>query len=224
MSSLLISIDFLASHSCAAEASGLLVSRFNALNLEVAMAASLKDMSVAILAVDGFEEAELVEPRKALQEAGARSVVISAKKEPIQGFRHVDKGAKVDVDMTFAEAEPDHFDAVLLPGGVVNADALRVHPKAQEFVKQMDRAGKPLAVICHGPWLLVSAGLVKGHTMTSWASLQDDLRNAGAQWVDKEVVVDRNWVSSRKPDDIPAFNREFLGMLGKQPQHANKPA
>jgi protease I len=179
------------------------------------MADALKDVTVAILAVDGFEQAELLEPRKALQEAGARVVVISAKQEPIQGFKHTDKGDKVDVDLTFAEADPQHFAAILLPGGVVNADEIRQHPKAQDFVRRMAEARKPLAVICHGAWLLVSAGLVRGRTMTSWPSLQDDLRNAGAQWVDREVVVDENWVSSRKPDDIPAFNREFLALLSK---------
>lgn len=179
------------------------------------MADALKDVSVAILAVDGFEQAELVEPRKALQAAGARVVVVSAKQEPIQGFKHTDKADKVEVDLTFSEADPEHFAAVLLPGGVVNADEIRQHPKAQEFVRRMCDAGKPLAVICHGAWLLVSAGLVSGRTLTSWPSLQDDLRNAGAKWVDCEVVIDGNWVSSRKPDDIPAFNREFLALLSK---------
>ncbi|ARP86187.1 type 1 glutamine amidotransferase domain-containing protein [Bordetella genomosp. 9] len=186
------------------------------------MADVLKDVTVAILAVDGFEQAELLEPRKALQQAGARAVVISARQEPIQGFKHTEKGETVDVDLTFAEADPEHFAAVLLPGGVVNADEIRQHPKAREFVRRISEAGKPLAVICHGPWLLVSAGLVQGRTLTSWPSLQDDLRNAGANWVDQEVVVDGNWVSSRKPDDIPAFNREFIGLLSKaaRPQAA----
>jgi protease I len=174
---------------------------------------SLKDRNVAILAVDGFEQVELTEPRRALHEAGARPVVISAAKEPIQGMNHDEKGDRIDVDLTFAEAQPEHFDAVVLPGGVVNADEIRVHPKAQAFVQAMQRDGKPIAVICHGGWLLVSAGLVRGRTVTSFPSLQDDLRNAGATWVDKEVVVDKNWVSSRKPADIPAFNRELLKML-----------
>jgi protease I len=184
------------------------------------MAASLKDVSVAILAVDGFEQAELLEPRKALDAAGARTVVVSAKRDPIQGFQHTEKGQKVPVDLIFSEADPVHFDAVLLPGGVVNADELRTHPKAREFVAHMNGAHKPLAVICHGPWLLISAQLVKGRTLTSWPSLQDDLRNAGATWADKEVVVDGNWVSSRKPDDIPAFNREFMALLSKVTQTA----
>ncbi|AOB31431.1 hypothetical protein AKI39_13130 [Bordetella sp. H567] len=181
------------------------------------MAEELKDVSVAILAVDGFEQAELLEPCKAIAAAGGRAVIVSNTLEPIQGFRHTDKGETVKVDLTFtdADAEPDNFDAVMLPGGVVNADEIRRHPKAQDFVRRMDAAGKPVGVICHGPWLLVSAGLTRGRTLTSWPSLQDDLRNAGATWVDKEVVVDRNWVSSRKPDDLPAFNREFLSLVRK---------
>jgi len=184
------------------------------------MAETLKDLSVAILAVDGFEQAELLEPRKALQAAGARAVVVSAKMGKIQGFQHTDKGEQVDVDLTFAEADPVHFAAVVLPGGVVNADEIRVHPKARDFVKRMQEAGKPVAVICHGGWLLISADLVRGRTMTSWPSLQDDLRNAGATWEDKEVVVDKNLISSRKPDDIPAFNRELLKQLQAATQKA----
>lgn len=181
------------------------------------MAEELKDVSVAILAVDGFEEAELLEPRKAIVAAGGRAVIVSNTLEPIQGFKHTDKGEKVKVDLTFSDvdAEPENFDAVMLPGGVVNADEIRRHPKALDFVRRMDAAGKPVGVICHGPWLLVSAGLTRGRTLTSWPSLQDDLRNAGATWVDKEVAVDRNWVSSRKPDDLPAFNRQFLSLVAK---------
>ncbi|ALM82085.1 type 1 glutamine amidotransferase domain-containing protein [Bordetella sp. N] len=177
------------------------------------MAETLKGLSVAFLAVDGFEQAELLEPRKAVQAAGARAVVVSAKTGKIQGFEHTDKGEQVAVDLTFAEADPAHFAAVVLPGGVVNADDIRTHPKAREFVKRMQDAGKPVAVICHGPWLLISADLVRGRTLTSWPSLQDDLRNAGAKWEDKEVVVDKNWISSRKPDDIPAFNKALLKQL-----------
>ncbi|ANN72304.1 type 1 glutamine amidotransferase domain-containing protein [Bordetella bronchialis] len=181
------------------------------------MAEGLKDVSVAILAVSGFEQAELVEPCKAIEAAGGRAVIVSNNLEPIQGFKHTDKGDTVKVDLTFmdVDAEPENFDAVMLPGGVVNADEIRRHPKAQDFVRRMDAAGKPIGVICHGPWLLISAGVARGRTLTSWPSLQDDLRNAGATWVDQEVVVDRNWVSSRKPDDLPAFNREFLAMLAK---------
>jgi intracellular protease, PfpI family len=168
---------------------------------------------VAILAVDGYEQAELTQPRQALQDAGARIAIVSATREPIQGMQHDEKADRCEVDLTFAEADPAHFAAVVLPGGVINADEIRMHPKARAFVQAMDRAGKPVAVICHGAWLLVSAGLAQGRTLTSWPSLQDDLRNAGAQWVDKEVVVDRNWISSRKPDDLPAFNRELVATL-----------
>jgi len=174
------------------------------------MEGSLKDMTVAILAVDGFEQVELTGPRDALQREGARTVLISARREPVQGMHHDRKADRFDVDLSFAEAQPAEFDAVLLPGGVVNADEIRMHPKAREFVRAMHEQGKPIAVICHGPWLLVSADLVRGRTLTSWPSLQDDLRNAGAHWVDQEVVVDGKLVSSRKPDDIPAFNREML--------------
>lgn len=174
------------------------------------MEGSLKDVNVAILAVDGFEQVELTAPRDALIQQGARTALVSAAREPVQGMHHDQKGDKFDVDLAFAEAQPSDFDAVLLPGGVVNADEIRMHPKAREFVQAMHQQDKPIAVICHGPWLLVSADLVRGRKMTSWPSLQDDLRNAGAQWVDQDVVVDGKLVSSRKPDDIPAFNREML--------------
>lgn len=177
--------------------------------------ATLKDLNVAILATDGFEQVELTGPRHSLQTEGARTVLISARADPILGMHHDKPGDRFPVDLTFLQAatEPDVFDALLLPGGVVNADEIRMQPKAQEFVRAMFDAGKPVAVICHGAWLLISAGVVKGQKMTSWPSLQDDLRNAGAEWVDEEVVVDGNLVSSRKPDDIPAFNRAFIEVL-----------
>jgi len=179
------------------------------------MANKLDHLSVAILAVDGFEQAELEQPRKALQEAGARTAIISAKPGKVQGMNHDAKADAFDVDRTFDQADPGDYDAVLLPGGVVNADAIRMQEGARRFVRSMEEAGKPLAVICHGPWLLVSAGLAKGRTLTSWPSLQDDLRNAGATWKDQEVVIDGNWVSSRKPDDIPAFNRAVIDLLAR---------
>lgn len=157
----------------------------------------LDNVRVAILATDGFEQDELLKPRKSLEEAGAQTIVIAPKAGNIQGFRHDEKGEKVSVDLTFNEADPDVFDAVLLPGGALNADALRVVPKAQDFVRRMDRERKPIAVICHGPWLLISAGLAKGRTLTSYHTIQDDIRNAGGPWVDKEAVSDQNWVSSR---------------------------
>jgi len=177
------------------------------------MAKQLDHLSVAILAVDGFEQAELEQPRQALRDAGAQTAIVSAKPGKVQGMNHDVKADTFDVDQTFDQADPGRYDAVLVPGGVVNADAIRMEEGARRFVQRMQEAGRPLAVICHGPWLLVSAGLVKGRTLTSWPSLQDDLRNAGATWTDQEVVVDGNWVSSRKPDDIPAFNRAFIGLL-----------
>jgi protease I len=180
------------------------------------MTDALKGCKVAVLAVDGFEQAELVEPKRALTDAGATVHVISAKPGKIQGFRHVDKGDTVDVDATFDNARPDDYDAVVLPGGVVNGDALRLVREAQAFVKAVDQAKKPIAVICHGTWLPVSAGIIKGRTVTSWPSLQDDIRNAGGTWVDQEVVEDGNLISSRKPDDLPAFNKTLIGQLTKR--------
>lgn len=182
----------------------------------------LKGRRVAILLTDGFEQVEMTEPRRALQEAGAQCLLVAPNAGQVQGFKHHDKQDQFRVDQTLDAARGDDFDAVLLPGGVINADALRAEKKAQELVHQIDRAGKPIAVICHGAWLLVSANLVQGRTLTSWPTLQDDLRNAGAKWKDAEVVRDGNWVSSRKPDDIPAFNREMVRLFaeGTAPQNA----
>jgi protease I len=174
---------------------------------------SLEGMRVAILATDDFEQVELTEPRKALDKAGARTTLIAPKSGKIQGMNHDEKADPFEVDMTLADANPEEFDAVLLPGGALNADALRVQNEAQEFVRYMDDSGKPIAVICHGPWLLVSAGLVDGRTLTSYHTIQDDIRNAGGQWLDKEVVRDQNWVSSRQPSDVPAFNREMIKLF-----------
>jgi protease I len=181
---------------------------------------SLSGLRVAILATDGFEQAELIEPRKALDDAGAKTSVISPKSGKIQGMEHDKKGSSVNVDMTFDEADPADFDAVLLPGGAMNADALRMVEPARAFVREMDSRRKPIAVICHGPWLLVSAGLTLDRTLTSYFTIQDDIRNSGAVWVDQEVVQDRNWISSRKPDDIPAFNRKILSVFGEAKAHA----
>ena len=185
---------------------------------------NLKGLRVAILATDDFEEAELFEPRKALDNAGATTLLFSTRLGEIQAMKHDEKTRKVKVDQTLDKAHAEEFDAVLLPGGALNADKLRIEPKAQEFVRQMDKAGKPIAVICHGPWLLVSAGLVRGRKLTSYHTIQDDLRNAGAHWEDREVVRDRNWVSSRKPDDIPAFNREMLELFAEGAQGERKVA
>jgi len=180
------------------------------------MSSTLNGYKVAVLAVDGFEQAELIEPQRALTEAGATVHVISAKPGKIQGFKHVDKGDTVEVNSTFDEVNPDDYDAVVLPGGVVNGDAIRLLPQAQAFVSAANSASKPIAVICHGGWLPVSAGIIKGRTLTSWPSLQDDIRNAGGTWVDKEVVEDGNLISSRKPDDLPAFNRTLIAQLAKR--------
>ena len=178
----------------------------------------LEGMRVAVLSTDGVEDAELREPRKALEEAGAKTTLFSPKEGSIQSFKHHDKADTFKVDKSLTQADPTQFDAVLLPGGALNADTLRVQPHAQEFVREMDRQGKPIAFICHAPWLLVSAGCVRGRTMTSYHTIQDDLRNAGANWRDEEVVRDRNWVSSRQPSDIPAFNREMIELFAEQRQ------
>jgi len=175
----------------------------------------LEGVRVAIIATDLFEEAELIEPRKALQDAGAQTVVIAPKSGEIQAVQHDKKTQKVKVDQSLSEANPEQFDAVLLPGGAMNADALRMEPKAQEFVQKIDQAGKPIAVICHGPWLLISAGLVRGHQITSYKTIQDDLKNAGANWIDDVCVRDRNWVSSRQPSDIPEFNRNVIELFAE---------
>src|SRR6202163_1340168 len=174
----------------------------------------LTDFRVAVLATDGFEESELTEPVKALREAGARVTILSLKPGHIQGVRHdLDKTVKVKVDRTIRGASADEFDAVHLPGGTVNADSMRMVPEVQAFLRGMQEAGKPISAICHAPWELVSSGLVRGRTLTSYHTLQDDIRNAGGNWVDREVVEDDNWVTSRQPDDLPAFNRAMLALF-----------
>src|SRR6266702_6724205 len=167
---------------------------------------TLDGLRVAILVTDDFEQVELTEPKKALEQAGATTKIISPKSGQIQGMNHDVKADTFSVDMTLDQANPDDFDAVMLPGGALNADALRMEPKARDFVKRAQAAGKPFAVICHAPWLLVSSGLVKGRTLTSYYTIQDDIRNAGGNWVDQEVVRDKNWVTSRSPRDLQAFN------------------
>lgn len=173
----------------------------------------LEGMQVAIFAMDGVENVELTEPGKALEQAGAKTTLFSPKKGKIQSVNHMDKADQIEVDATIEEADPANFDAVLLPGGAVNADHLRVQPRAQEFVRSMDREGKPIAVICHGSWLLVSAGLVRGRYLTSYHTIQDDIRNAGGKWQDAETVRDSNWISSRQPSDIPMFNRAMIELF-----------
>lgn len=182
------------------------------------MANRLNNLKVAVLVTDGFEQAELLEPKKALEAAGATVHIISDKQSSVQGFKHVDKGQAVSVDKAIAEARAEDYSAVLLPGGVVNGDAMRMLPQARNFVRAANDAGKPIASICHGGWLLISSGVARDRTVTSWPSLQDDFRNAGSQWVDQEVVCDGNFVSSRKPDDIPAFNEAFIKLLEEQQQ------
>jgi len=180
----------------------------------------LKGKRVAVLATDGVEESELTEPVKALRAAGARVEVISQKREPIQAFKHHEKATKIDVDRTLDEAAPGDYDALLLPGGALNADVMRTEDKVQQFVRHIDGARKPLVVICHAPWVLVSAGVAKGRTLTSWPTIADDLRNAGAQWEDSEVVVDENLVTSRGPKDIPAFNKAAIELISRSPTAA----
>jgi protease I len=176
----------------------------------------LKGKRVAIIVTDGFEQIEMTSPREALENAGAQCVLIAPKEGEVQGFKHHDKKDKFKVEMTLDRADASDFDAVMLPGGVINADAIRIEKKAQQFVQEIDRAGKGVAVICHGPWLLISAGLAKGRTITSWPTLADDLRNAGATWRDEECTRDRNWVSSRKPADLPVFNREMVKLFSER--------
>lgn len=176
----------------------------------------LGDIAVAILVTDGFEQAELEKPRKALDKAGAETKVITPSGSNPRGWDESDWGKKVSADLSLDEARPDDYDALLLPGGALNPDHLRQNPAAVAFVKAFFDAGKPVAAICHGPWMLIEADVVRGKRLTSWPSLKTDLRNAGANWVDEEVVVDGNLVTSRKPDDIPAFNREFFNLLAHE--------
>jgi protease I len=177
--------------------------------------ATLNGMKVAILVAEGFEQVELTEPRKALDEAGSETRIVSPQAGEVQGWNHFDKADKFKVDVPLEQADAGDFDALLLPGGVANPDQLRIMPKAVQFVREFFDAGKPVAVICHGPWTLIDAGVAKGRTITSWPSLRADLSNAGAKWVDQEVVVDDGLVSSRKPADIPAFNRKMLEEFGE---------
>ena len=170
----------------------------------------LKGRRVAILATDGFEQSELFEPKKALEEAGAEVKVVSPKDGEIKGWQHTNWGDTCKVDLSLEDAQADQFDALVLPGGVMNPDKLRMNEEAIKFVRGFTMKGKPIAAICHGPWTLIDAGYVTGKRMTSWPSLRTDLSNAGAKWEDAEVVVDHGLVTSRKPSDIPAFNRKMI--------------
>jgi protease I len=174
----------------------------------------LSDKTVAIVATNYFEESELTSPRDALQKAGATVHVIAPKSGEIQSLKHVDPGQSVVVDKTLDEADPNDYDGVVVPGGALNADILRMDDRARNFIlKMMDEQGKPTAVICHGPWLLVSSRLARGKRMTSFPTIQDDIRNAGGIWSDEEVVIDDNLITSRKPDDLPAFNKALIDAL-----------
>src|SRR5579884_492537 len=181
--------------------------------------AALDNVRVALLATDGVEEAELTEPAKALGQAGAKVDVISNHDGRLQAFNHMDKGDTIPIDLTIDRANPADYDALLLPGGALNADKMRAVPEVVQFIKAM--ANKPMAVICHAPWELISAGIVRGRTLTSYYTIQDDVRNAGGNWVDREVVVDGNLVTSRQPSDIPAFNREMVKLFAQRPTAAS---
>ena len=174
------------------------------------MANELRGKRVAILVADGFEQMEMTEPRKALEEAGADARIVSPAEGQVKGWNTKDWGDTFPVDVPLDRADPDQFDALVLPGGVMNPDKLRVNPKAVAFVRAFFDAGKPVAAICHGPWTLINAGAAHGRRMTSWPSLEADLRNAGVDWVNQEVVVDRGLVTSRNPHDLPAFNRKMV--------------
>jgi protease I len=171
---------------------------------------TLSGRKIAVLATDGFEQSELEKPVEALKSAGATVEVVSPKAGAIQGWEHHDKGRTVAVDRELAASNPQDYDGLVLPGGVINPDALRLEPQAIAFIKHFVAAKKPIAAICHGPWTLINAGAVEGKAMTSWPSLEIDLRNAGAKWVDREVVVDDGLVTSRKPDDLPAFCAKMI--------------
>jgi protease I len=176
---------------------------------------------IAVLATDGFEQVELTEPVKALKQAHATVSVVAPHDGQIQGMNHHDKGDKLPVDATLASVSPDQFDALVLPGGVANPDELRVNPQAVAFVRHFVQSGKPIAAICHGPWTLIEADGVRGRKMTSWPSLRTDLRNAGANWEDRTVVRDGTLVTSRKPDDLPAFCEAMLALFGESKARAS---
>ncbi|HSG41169.1 MAG TPA: type 1 glutamine amidotransferase domain-containing protein [Thermoanaerobaculia bacterium] len=175
----------------------------------------LNGKKVAILVADGFEQVELTEPKKALDQAGAETRIVSPAKGKVKGWQHTEWGDELPVDVPLGQARADDFDALLLPGGVMNPDHLRRKPEVQRFVKAFFDAGKPVAAICHAPWTLIDAGVVRGRKMTSYETIQTDLKNAGADWVDQEVVVDGNLVTSRKPDDLPAFNRAMVELFAR---------
>jgi protease I len=181
------------------------------------MKQSLQGKRVAILVTDGFEQTELESPRQALDEAGALTELVSVKGGMVRGWKHTEWGDHFEVDRTLAQADPHEYDALVLPGGVMNPDKLRANAEAVEFVRDFFRHGKPVAAICHGPWTLINAGVVDGRRMTSYASIKADLENAGAEWVDEEVVVDNGLVTSRQPSDLPEFNRKMIEEFAEGP-------
>jgi protease I len=187
------------------------------------MSGELKGRKIAILATDGFEQVELTDPKKNVEAAGATTEVLSVKDGAdgvsIRGWKFTDWGDSVRVDRHVAKANVDDYDALILPGGQINPDKLRMEKSAVDFVKKFVASGKPVAAICHAPWMLIEAGVVKGRTVTSWPSVHTDLENAGAKWVDREVVEDGNIITSRKPDDIPAFSKKLIEITAKTPQH-----
>ena len=185
---------------------------------------TLKGLKVAILIEDGFEQVEMVEPRKALDQAGAETRIVSPRDKHVRAWNFTNWGDQFPVDVTLDQAKPRDFGALLLPGGVLNPDALRIQPKAVAFAKAFFDAGKPVAVICDGPWTVIETGAARGRKIASWPSLKTDLRNACAERVDQEVVVDGNLVSSRKPDDIPAFNRAMIDLFGEARQQTRRTA
>lgn len=177
--------------------------------------ADVKDLRVAAIATDGVEQAELVKPVEALRSAGATVEILSLKPGEFQCFNHYDKGDRIRADKAVKDARPEQYDALLLPGGALNADTLRADRDVLRFVRSFDADKKPMAIICHAPWILISANLVKGRTLTGYHTIEDDVRNAGGHWVDHEVACDFNWVTSRQPSDIPAFNREMLNTFSE---------
>ncbi|MGG5891162.1 type 1 glutamine amidotransferase domain-containing protein [Falsiroseomonas sp. HC035] len=187
---------------------------------------ALNGLAVAILVTDGFEQVEMIGPRKALDAAGAKTLLVSPKQDQVKAWDFTNWGDTFPVDLRLDRARPAEFDALLLPGGVINPDTLRTLPEAVAFVKAFFDAGKPVASICHGPWTIIEAGAARGRRLTSWPSLKTDLRNAGATWVDEQAVVDRGLITSRQPDDIPAFNlaviKVFAGALVSSRQAATK--
>ena len=190
------------------------------------MAGELQGKKIAFVATDGVEQVEYTEPRKAVEQAGAEVHLVSLEPGEVQGFNHLDKGDRFPVDKAVAEASVDDYDGLVLPGGVANPDSLRADKDAVQFVRSFFEAGKPVASICHGAWTLVEAGVVKGRTLTSWPSIRTDIENAGGTWVDEEVHTDRGLVTSRKPDDLPAFNAKIVEEFaeGVHPEQAQATA